>query len=195
MTTAASTLVDMVALRNGHFELESGYHSDSWLELDRLFTRPTQLRPFVSLLAKKISGHRVDVVCGPLTGGAFLAEMIATELGIGFCWAERYESERVGLFTVDYRIPAGVQHAVTGRRVALVDDAVSAGSAVRGTLAELDAIPALPVVLGALLVLGPAAGELAARRRIPLERVVDVTFSTWLPAECPLCASSTPLQR
>jgi orotate phosphoribosyltransferase len=193
--TNATTVLDIVAVRNGHFELESGYHTDSWLELDPVFTQPAELRPFASRLARKISAHRVEVVCGPLTGGAFLAEMIAVELGVDFCWAERRPSERVGLFAVDYRIPAAIQKAVTGRRVALVDDAVSAGSAMRGTLAELDAIAAVPVVLGALLVLGPAAAELATRRRIPLERLVDLPFATWLPAECPLCVASTPLER
>ncbi len=188
-------LLDMVAARHGHFALESGYHADTWLELDRLFTRPAELQPFVSLLANKISQRSVELVCGPQTGGAFVAQMIATQLGLDFCWAERARTERIGLFAVDYRIPAAIRGSIAGRRVAIVDDAISAGSAVRGTLADLDAIGARTVVLGALLVLGTAADELAAGRGIPLERVVDVPFRTWLPAECPLCASSVPLER
>lgn len=188
-------LLDMVAARPGHFALESGYHAETWLELDQLFTRPAELQPFVSLLANKISVHRVDVVCGPMTGGAFLAEMIATQLGVDFCWAERIRTERIGRFAVDYRIPAAIRGNIAGRRVAIVDDAISAGSAVRGTLADLDAIGARTVVLGAMLVLGPAADDLASHRGIPLERVVDLPFRTWPPVECPLCASATPLEQ
>jgi orotate phosphoribosyltransferase len=195
LRNADQALLDIVAERNGHFVLESGYHAATWLELDRLFTRPAELLPFVSLLANKISQRRLELVCGPLTGGAFLAQMIATQLGVDFCWAEPIRTERRGLFAVDYRIPAAIRGNIAGRRVAIVDDAISAGSAVRGTLADLDVIGARTIVLGALLVLGPAADELADRRGFPLERVVDVPFRTWLPAECPLCASSTPLER
>jgi len=187
-------LLDLVSARSGHFRLESGYHTDTWLELDRLFARPADLKPFVFALSEKISVHNIDLVCGPQTGGAFLAEMIASQLGVRFAWAERSQSERSGLFTVDYRIPLAIRDIAAGCRVAIVDDAISAGSAVRGMLAELDAIGARPVALGALLVLGPAAQDLATRRAIPLERVIDMPFRSWMPSACALCASSTPLE-
>ena len=43
---------------------------------------------------------------------------------------------------------------VDGRRVAVVDDVIIAGSAVRGVLVELGACGATPVAIGALAVLG-----------------------------------------
>jgi orotate phosphoribosyltransferase len=188
-------LLDIVVARRGHFSLESGYHADTWLELDRLFTRPAQLRPFVSLLASKISEHRVEAVCGPLTGGAFLAQMIAAELGLAVCWSERVPSVRTGLFAVDYRIPSPLHDTVASRRVAVVDDAISAGSAVLGTLADLEAHAARPVVLGALLVLGAVGRQFAAARGIPIECLTDLPFLAWPPAECPPCASRVPLDQ
>lgn len=188
-------LLELVAVRRGHFRLESGYHADTWLELDRLATNPAALEPFAAMLANKISEHRVEVVCGPMTGGAFLAELLAVALRVDFCWAERFQSDRRGLFDVDYRIPSAIKPIVTGRRVAVVDDAISTGSAVRGTLLDLNDLGAHPVCLGALLVLGATAGELAAARGLPLERLVDQPFRAWMPDECPMCESSTPLER
>src|SRR5258705_9448300 len=134
--------------------MECGYHSDSWFELGSLFADPRAVRPFVADLGRRLSPHQVDVVCGPMTGGAKVAEMIATELGIEAVVAERSETPgATGLFPVRYRIPDAERHRVRGRRIAIVDDAVSAGSAVRGTYADLVACGARPVALGALVVL------------------------------------------
>jgi orotate phosphoribosyltransferase len=183
----------LVGSRTGHFRLESGHHSELWLELDQLFARPAALRPFVTQLAGRVAIHGVDTVCGPLNGGAFLAELMALELGVEFAFAERIVSQRVGLFPVDYRVPAELRAGLHSKRVAVVDDAISLGSAVRATLADLETCQANPVVIGALLVMGGAAPEFAAARRLPLERLADLPLQSWLPSECPMCASGMPV--
>src|SRR5262245_31468373 len=50
--------------RNGHFLLESGFHTELWLDLDLLFLRPRALAPLVTALAGRLSGYHVDAVCG-----------------------------------------------------------------------------------------------------------------------------------
>jgi orotate phosphoribosyltransferase len=183
----------LVAGKEGHFRLESGYHTERWLELDQLFRRPATLQPFVAELAGRIVAHRVDVICGPLTGGAFLAELMAVALGVEFAFCERTASDRTGLFPIDYRIGLAMRGALQGRRVAIVDDAISAGSAVRGTYADLEACSATPVAVGALMVLGPEGPEFAAAKGIPLERLIDLPLGIWVPDACPLCAAGTAL--
>ena len=86
-------LLTLAGSRSGHFRLESGHHAELWLDLDALFARPAVLRPFVSELATRVATHRIDLVCGPLNGGAFLAELIALELGVEFGFAERFVSQ------------------------------------------------------------------------------------------------------
>ena len=186
-------LLTLVGSRTGHFRLESGHHTDRWLELDQLFARPGALRPFVSELASRVASHGIDIVCGPLSGGAFLAELMALELGVNFVFAERIVRQRAGLFPVDYRIPLAFRAALRGKRVAIVDDAISVGSAVRATIADLESCQATLVVIGALLVMGPAGSEFAAARGLPLERLTDLPLRTWVPAECRLCASGSPV--
>jgi len=186
-------LLTLVGSRTGHFRLESGHHTELWLDLDQLFARPATLRPFVKELARRVATHGIDAVCGPFNGGAFLAELVALELGVGFAFAERLASQRTGLFAVDYRIPPALRSSLRGKRVAVVDDAISMGSAVRATLADLEVCQANPVVVGALLVLGPAGPEFAAASGLPLERLTELPLRTWLPSECPLCASGSPV--
>jgi orotate phosphoribosyltransferase len=151
------------------------------------------LRPFAGDLANRISGYGVDAICGPLTGGALLAGMIADRLELELLFAERRVSGRTGLFPVDYRIATALRDQVKGRRVAIVDDAVSAGSAVRATYADLVGLGGVPVLIGALLVIGPGAAAFAAEKAIPLERLADLATAIWAPTECPMCAVGAPL--
>ena len=48
-------------------------------------------------------------------------------------------------------------HDLTGTVVAIIDDAINAGSATRATFAALTALGAQPVAVGALLILGDTA--------------------------------------
>lgn len=188
-------LIKLATGRRGHFQTESGYHSDVWFDLDRLFDSPATLRPFVVDLASRLAPHRIDVVCGPVTGGAKLAELIAAELGISALFAERFESRgATELFAVRYGIGAEFRRSVRGKAVALVDDAISAGSAVRGTHADLLRAGARPVALGALFVFGNAAQIFAQESGLPLEVIAQLPTVPWSPSECPLCQQRIPLE-
>jgi len=77
---------------------------------------------------------------------------------------------------VTYRLPGGLRERVRGKTIAVVDDVINAGSAVRGTLAELRACGATPMAVGALLVLGSAAASLCACQAIPWR--LSPTFRT-----------------
>ena len=67
-------MVQLARPRSGHFDLGTGYHGDLWLDLDALLLRPSLLRAPVRWLAARLQEHSVDAVCGPLEGGAFLAQ-------------------------------------------------------------------------------------------------------------------------
>jgi len=187
-------LLALVPVRRGHFRLESGHHGDVWLDLDGLFLRPGRVRRFAAELARRLAGHGVETVCGPLVGGAFLAQTVAEEIGAAFVYAERVEAAGDDPASpVGYRLPGAALGAVPGRRVAVVDDAINAGSAVRATLAALRAAGSEPVAIGALLVLGTAAAGLAAAHGVPLERLASVPNEVWRPDACPLCAAGVSL--
>jgi orotate phosphoribosyltransferase len=153
---SSAAFFQLVAGRSGHFRMESGYHSDRWLDLDTLFTEPRRVAPFVDQLVTQLRPLAVDAVCGPLLGGAFLAQWVARELESEFWYTAPVRSTAEGLFTMRYALPGTLVRRVSGRRVAMVDDVMSAGSSLRATHAELQARGAEPVAAGALLVLGSA---------------------------------------
>ncbi|HVH13062.1 MAG TPA: phosphoribosyltransferase family protein [Longimicrobium sp.] len=188
-------ILDALPVRRGHFLLESGYHTDLWLTLDAMFVDTRAVAPLVAALAEKLRSHGVTAVCGPMLGGAFLAQAVATLLGARFYFTEPAPaSADSGLFRAKYTLPSALRNQVAGERVAVVDDVISAGSSVRATVDALAAADASTVAVGALLLLGDAAREHFAEQGIPVEAVSRSAFSLWAPDECPLCRANVPMQ-
>ena len=187
------TLFGALPVRRGHFRLESGYHTDTWLDLATLFVDPVKIAPAVTMLAGRLRRYACDAICGPMTGGAFLAQALAAALRICFFYTEPVPTPSSGLFTAAYRLPPDMGAQVAGSRVAVVDDVISAGSSVRATIATLEAAGASIVVVGTLLALGDVGSSHLAERHLPLEALGRRDFAMWEPGECPLCQSGVPL--
>jgi orotate phosphoribosyltransferase len=184
-----------VPARQGHFLLESGYHTDFWFDLDALFVSPIALAPLVATLADRLRPYGISAVCGPLLGGAFLAQAVAIELGSRFYFTHPApHSEGEGLYQAEYSLLPELQRRVRGERAAVVDDVISAGSSVRATCAALNNAGAEIVAVGALLVLGSAALDHFSAHRVPVEALSQRQFLLWNEAECPLCKSGSPLE-
>ena len=192
-TTAA--FLELVSGRRGHFGMESGYHSQLWLDLDPLFTEPRRIEGFVAKLTNLLRQYDVQGVCGPMLGGAFLAQLVAHALEVDFYFTERLMPPLTnGLYPAHYYLPPALTTRVRGNRIALVDDVMSAGSALRGTYTELKANGAFPVVAGTLLMLGRAGADFFSARGVAVEAVALDQYEMWLPSDCPLCAAGQPLE-
>jgi orotate phosphoribosyltransferase len=146
-------------------------------------------------LTAPLSDLQLDAVCGPLVEGAFVALMVALQLDIQFTYSERFVRPVAdGLFPAGYRVPASLREGLRGKRVAIVDDVINAGSAIRGTFADLEECGANVVAISALLVLGSAAAKFAASKNVPLHNLATLPNNLWTASECPLCESGIPLQ-
>jgi orotate phosphoribosyltransferase len=190
-----ATFLDIVSGRRGHFRLESGHHAGLWLDLDPLFAEPRRIEPFMASLVRALRPYAVTAVCGPLLGGAFLAQLVAHALDVEFAFTRcEIPAGPGGLYQARYLLPPAIAGRLRGKRVAMVDDVMSAGSALRGTYAELQTHGAAPVVAGALLVLGSTGADFFAQRGVAVESVARDDYELWVPASCPLCAAGVPLE-
>jgi orotate phosphoribosyltransferase len=167
---------DLARPRRGHFAFPSGFHGDLWLELDAVFARPRAVAPYAAELAGRLPA--VDVVCGPMVGGALLAQMVAAELGTELSWSEMPA----------YEIPVALRGRLRGRPVAVVDDAINAGSAVGATIEALRSCGAEVVGVGALMLLGGGYDP-----GVPLAYLEAVESGLWPADRCPLCAAGRSL--
>lgn len=187
------TVARLLPTRRGHFRLESGHHGDLWLDLERLCLLPEPIGALAEEIAVRLTPHDVQVVCGPLVEGAFVALLVAARLGVPFTYAVPLpDPDGPTLYPVRYRLPPVLRAEVRGRRVAIVNDVVNAGSAMRGAFADLEANGALPVAVGALATLGNEATRFAAERQIALETLASFPNELWTPSDCPQCHRGAP---
>lgn len=189
-----SQVSELARPRRGHFDLGTGYHGDLWLDLDGLFLFPARLRPDARRLAGRLGRHQPAAVCGPLAGGAFLAQMIAGILGIAFLPAYP-GTGRPPRPPRAYRIAPALRGRISGWRVVVVDDAINAGTAVRACCQELRDAGAVPVAVGALLALGQAGTLVTGALRLPFHAGATIPGQVWPAGDCPLCRNGTPIDQ
>jgi len=170
-------------------------------------TLARRLAPLVAALAERLRPHAVTAVCGPLLGGAFLAQSLAANLGVDFYYAEprppadggdgsvdNGNAEASGTFRARYDLPTELSRRAHAARVAVVDDVISAGSSVRAAVAALEAAGASIAVVAALLVLGDEAVSHFAGRQVPIEALGREPLALWKPDACPLCMAGRPVE-
>ena len=189
----AQSFYDLVESRDGHFRMESGLHARRWLDLDGLFEVPARLQPFTAPLASSLKNFAPEVICGPQDGGALLAALLAPQLACAALAAHRLPDSGGDLYAARYELSNGASTA--GKRVAVVDDVISAGSSVRATVGALQGQGATVVAVGALLLLGTAARAFFVPRGIAVVAPAHGDIEMWPPQDCPLCRSGAPLER
>jgi orotate phosphoribosyltransferase len=112
--------------------------------------------------------------------------MLAERLAVEFYYSGR-------LPTREYQIPSALRAAVDRKRIAVVDDAINAGWAIRSTCTDLVRHGGVPVVAAALLASAGAAARIASDLNIPLHSIAPLPGHLWTPEQCPLCVAGMPL--
>jgi orotate phosphoribosyltransferase len=171
------------ALKEGHFVLSSGRHSDQYIEKFDLLRQPSATSEVCRLIADSFGDQIIDVVVGPTTGGVILAFEVARQLGVAAAYAERSTTSGTGR---EFR--RGTTFA-TGTRVLVVDDILTTGGSLRETL---DALAAHPVdVAGVVVLVDRSGGD--PDLGVLYMALASMNIETWDAAECPLCGQGVPV--
>ena len=174
------TLRAVGALKEGHFLLTSGRHSDRYVEKFDLLRRPVETERACAEIVSQVDQWRPDVVAGPTTGGILLAFEIARQLGVEAAYAERAESGAGREFRRGTTFRPGT-------RVLVVDDIVTTGGSVRETLEALARHDV--VVVGVAVLVDRSGGRVDFGA--PTVSLSELVIPSWLPEECPLCAAGS----
>ena len=186
------------ALREGHFLLKSGRHSERYLEKFLVLQDPAATSELCGFWA---AAHRdsdgkpiVDVVAGPTTGGVLLAFETARQLGVRSIFAEEVKTAD-GTTKREFRRGFTI---AAGERVLLVDDILTTGGSL---LAMLPAVEGFGGEVITCAVMADRSGGLASLtspgtgRSYPLRALWQLDLPTYEPgpATCPACAAGVPL--
>jgi orotate phosphoribosyltransferase len=178
----------------GHFVLESGLHTNRWYRLDAMFCDPRSIAPQIARLADLLAPHHPTAICGPMSGGALLAQAVAMQMGLRFLFTRRSISDgSSALFAARYELPSVQLALASGQRIGLVDDMISAGSSTRASLAALSEAGAVVVAVGAVYLSGDVATDHFASHGIPVVAVERRPLDLWQPDDCPHCLRGEPL--
>ena len=186
------------ALRDGHFLLKSGRHSDAYLEKFQVLQDTAATSELCGFWA---AAHRdpegvatVELVAGPTTGGVILAFETGRQLGTRAIFAEEVRADD-GVVRREFRRGFSIE---PGERVILVDDILTTG----GSLLAM--IPAVESAGGEIVdchVLVDRSGGITTLTSPTTGRVYPVS-ALWVldlptfepgPATCPRCAAGDPI--
>ena len=185
------------ALRDGHFVLKSGRHSDAYLEKFQVLQDPaatSELCSFWAAAQRDGDGApAVDLVAGPTTGGVILAFETGRQLGVRAIFAEEVASD-AGAPRREFRRGFAIGR---GERVLLVDDILTTGGSL---LAMIPAVEAAGGEIVECAVLVDRSGGLSTLvspstgRVYPLRALWQLELPTWEAGAvtCPRCAAGEP---
>lgn len=180
MSDLGAILKQYGVLREGHFLLTSGRHSDRYFEKFRILEHPQVCERFAAELAAHFNSQDITVVCGPTTGGVIVAYEVARQLNARCIVAERAETGR--------RIGRGFRLS-SDDRVLLVDDVMTTGGSLRETLTALAEFPATVAGIGVFI--DRSSGTTLP---LPLYAAYRHEVASYEPADCPLCRKGLALE-
>lgn len=170
------------AVKEGHFLLTSGLHSPMYWEKFRILQYPHYTEKLCRLIAQHFKQQKVELVAGPTTGGIILSFETARQLGVRSIFAEK-EGE-IRIFRRDFNI-------APGERVLIVDDILTTGGSIRGTMNAVDKLGGIVIGIGVLINRSTEKMDFG----VPLFSCIHSPTVVYTAEECPLCAAHIPLVR
>jgi orotate phosphoribosyltransferase len=187
------------ALRDGHFRLKSGRHSDAYLEKFAVLSDPaatSELCGFWAAAHRDPAGRpTVNLVAGPTTGGVILAFETGRQLGTRAFFAEEVGGEGGGAARREFRRGFRIE---PGERVLLVDDILTTGGSLLAMLPAVEAAGGEIVECDVLVDRSGGMSTLTSPttgRTYPLRSLWSLELPTYEPgaATCPRCEANEPI--
>lgn len=168
------------ALKEGHFRLTSGLHSDHYVQCSQLLKYPRIAETICSALAEKFEENKPDVVIGPAIGGILVAYEVARALNVPAMFAERQDGEmtlRRG-FTVE-----------PGQKVLITEDVFTTGGSAQEVVELVQSLGG--DVIAAASIIDRTAGN-TVKLKVPYQSLIKFEFQTHNPEDCPMCKAGIP---
>jgi len=167
------------AIMGGHFQLPSGFHSQSYVQTSILLQYPHIANKIAKAIADKFP-TQVDVVLAPSNGSIALAQELARVKKARSIFVERVNGVMV------------LKHSFAlkeGERVLIADDVITTGKLTGEAVSLSQRYGA--VVVGIAGIVDRSSDPLPVN--VPVRTLITYPLQFYPPEKCPLCAQKVPL--
>jgi orotate phosphoribosyltransferase len=182
-------------IKEGHFILTSGKHSNFYINKDAIYCQPTLYRQIFTEIWLSIRHYKeyIEVVTGPAIAGAILAQPIASLLGDKiFVYPEKTNKNEYGetIPGIQMKFRRGYDRVIKDKKVWITEDIITTGGNVEKTIKAIEKCKG--EVLGISCIwnrnpnYAPSKGLF-----IPL---INEQVLSFFPEDCPYCLNNLPLQ-
>ncbi len=162
------------ALLSGHFLLSSGLHSPNYMQCALLLQKPWVAEKLCKVLAKKLSGIKVDVVIGPALGGIIVSYEVARALKVRSIFAERVDG------TLMLRRGFSLRK---NEKVLVVEDVITTGKSTQEVIDIVKQHDAKPVAVASIV----DRSDGAAIFETDSFSLLKINIKSYRPEACPIC--------
>jgi orotate phosphoribosyltransferase len=172
-------------MREGHFKLTSGRHSDRYMQCAQLFQYSRDSETICADVAEAFRDKGVDLVAGPAIGGIIMAYEVSRILNVRNVFAEREN----GIMTLRRGFDVS-----EGERALVVEDVVTTGGSVKEVIELLRSRNVEVVGVGSVVDRsnGTVVFETGGKK-IPFYAVATLNVESWEADACPLCQKGLPI--
>jgi len=169
------------ALLTGHFILTSGRHSANYLQCAKICALPWYCEELGDELAEKLctqlgTKKPCDLVLAPALGGVVIGYQVAAGLGVPGYFTER-DKEGTMVLRRGFELKPG-------QKILIVEDVITTGGSVLEVARIVEEAGANTI--GYACIFDRSNGSF--RPGPPVFSVAELTFPTYTPDQCPLCA-------
>lgn len=167
------------AILNGHFQLPSGFHTQTYIQTSLVMQYPNLAQKVAKEMASKFP-QEINVVISPSVGSMVIGQEVARVKKARSIFTERING--VMVLKRDFKI-------AEGERALIVDDVLNTGRLCSEAINLARGYGAK--VIGVVAIVDRSTADLTIN--VPVRGLISYPLQLFTPDNCPLCRQKMPL--